>query len=190
LVCALLAEAGYHVRQAPNGQEALAVVAQVRPALVITDVQMPEVDGPTFMRHYRSRAATLPPVIALSASADGLAEAEAAGADVVLPKPFDLEDFLELVEWLVPCWLATTGQRNAALRMHARALVAECQASSHEATVLRAWSHDALAALEASVATQRARLQFPPPRRPHAVEALPCRVLRERAPPRALCPAA
>ncbi|HEY7294897.1 MAG TPA: response regulator, partial [Dehalococcoidia bacterium] len=127
LVCALLAEEGYHVLQASNGREALAAVARVRPALVITDVQMPEVDGPTFMRHYRARGAALPPVIALSASADGLAEAEAAGADIVLPKPFDLEDLLGLVEWLVPCWLATTGRRNAALRMHARRLAAECQ---------------------------------------------------------------
>src|SRR5436190_12822035 len=81
LECMVLANAGYAVLQAPNGQAALAAVMLVHPLAVITDVRMPEMDGPTFVRRYRAWCATPPPVIALSGSPGGLAEAAAAGVE-------------------------------------------------------------------------------------------------------------
>src|SRR4051794_5345615 len=84
LECMVLADAGHPALQGPNGQAVLAAVRRVPPLAVITDVRMPEMDGPTFVRRYRAWCATPPPVIALSGSPGGLAEAAAAGVEVTL----------------------------------------------------------------------------------------------------------
>ena len=45
LVAELLTRAGYTVSEAPNGREALKLLFDERPDLVLLDISMPELDG-------------------------------------------------------------------------------------------------------------------------------------------------
>ena len=92
---------GYAVATAANGLEALRAVYQSRPALVISDIAMPEMDGWTFLE--RLREFTEIPVIMLSALGEerdkvrGLRE----GADDYVVKPVMRAELLARVEALL-----------------------------------------------------------------------------------------
>ena len=96
LVRALLADTlrdeGFIVRTAAHRQEALAVLAQWRPNLIILDLDMPVMDGRTFRAAQRgvSEWAGIP-VLVMSAGANLKAQAEQLEAVEALPKPCDLE---------------------------------------------------------------------------------------------------
>ena len=170
LVCAVLAEAGYPVLQAPNGRSALDIAARARPQAVITDVRMPEMDGPTFVRCYRAAVRHTPPVIALSASPGGLEEAAEAGVDAALPKPFDVGELLAVVERLLRSHPPVPGEavaalidphvplEAAALRAHARELLTRCQTHNGRAALQRSRIASVLATLEARTMARRERL--------------------------------
>lgn len=65
----LLEAAGYEVvGEAPDGASALAAVAALRPAIVLLDIQLPDVDGFTVSR--RLAAGDDPPVVVLISSRD------------------------------------------------------------------------------------------------------------------------
>ncbi|MGY1825820.1 ATP-binding protein [Blastococcus sp. SYSU DS0541] len=88
------------VRTAADGEEALAAVAERRPALVLTDVMMPGVDGFELLRALRADPATRHlPVIMLTARAGQEASVEGleAGADDYLAKPFRAAELLARV---------------------------------------------------------------------------------------------
>jgi PleD family two-component response regulator len=95
-----LAAAGYQVRVANDGQQAMEAVAQEPPDLVITDVMMPHVDGFELTRSLRQdpRTATISVIIltARGLSADKL-EGFAIGADDYIVKPFDTPELLARV---------------------------------------------------------------------------------------------
>jgi diguanylate cyclase (GGDEF)-like protein len=95
-----LAAAGYSVRVANDGQQALDLVKQDPPDLVITDVMMPHVDGFELTRLLRQDPRTaIISVIILTArglSADKL-EGFAIGADDYIVKPFDTPELLARV---------------------------------------------------------------------------------------------
>lgn len=93
---AVLAEGGYEVREARNGAEALLAVDTDPPAMIVLDVQMPGIDGPTFARELRKRLRHVPLVI-LTAASDPKREADRCNAEAYLAKPFRAEDLLELV---------------------------------------------------------------------------------------------
>jgi signal transduction histidine kinase/CheY-like chemotaxis protein len=85
------------VRTTANGEEALEAVAEQAPAIVLTDVMMPRVDGFELLRRLRADAATRDiPVIMLTARAGQEASVEGleAGADDYLAKPFRTEELL------------------------------------------------------------------------------------------------
>src|SRR5438093_936773 len=95
-----LAAAGYRVRVANDGQQALQQVQEDAPDLVITDVMMPHVDGFELTRLLRQDPRTaVVSVIILTArglSADKL-EGFAIGADDYIVKPFDTPELLARV---------------------------------------------------------------------------------------------
>jgi diguanylate cyclase (GGDEF)-like protein len=95
-----LAAAGYQVRVANDGQQAIDLVAEDPPDLVITDVMMPHVDGFELTRSLRKdpRTATISVIIltARGLSADKL-EGFAIGADDYIVKPFDTPELLARV---------------------------------------------------------------------------------------------
>lgn len=83
---------GYIPLEAQDGEEALARCKQAMPKLVLTDWNMPEMDGPTFVRKLRAIPTPKPPVVVFCTSngeAKDIHEGIAAGADDYIVKPFD-----------------------------------------------------------------------------------------------------
>ncbi len=89
---------GYEVFSARNGQEALEILEREKPALVISDILMPKLDGFAFVQKMRSLPETQAiPVIFLSATFVTPEDKEFAlslGASHFIEKPFDTQDFL------------------------------------------------------------------------------------------------
>jgi CheY-like chemotaxis protein len=93
---AMLAEHGFAVREAHDGAEALRAMDEDPPALIVLDVQMPGIDGPTFARELRKRLKHVPLVI-VTGVADPKREADRCNAEAFLRKPFHADDLLRLV---------------------------------------------------------------------------------------------
>jgi CheY-like chemotaxis protein len=93
---AVLADDGFAVREAHNGAEALLALEEEPPAMIVLDVQMPGIDGPTFARELRTRLRHVPLVI-LTAAPDPKREADRCNAEAYLAKPFQPQDLLALV---------------------------------------------------------------------------------------------
>ena len=92
----LLQEEGYATLRAYHGAQALELVQNVPPDLVLTDLMMPIMGGAELCRRLKDDPATRDvPVIAMSAA--GRVRAEDHGADDFIGKPFDLEALLALV---------------------------------------------------------------------------------------------
>ena len=89
-----LAAHGFDVLVAHDGAEAQAAYAARRPALVLLDLTLPDVDGLAIIEHIRARADT--PIIVLSArdAAQDKVDALDVGADDYLTKPFGLAELL------------------------------------------------------------------------------------------------
>jgi CheY-like chemotaxis protein len=89
---------GYSVITARNGEEALEVMTRQRPALIITDILMPKMDGYAFVQKLRLNPETRAlPVVFLSATyvtPDDKEFALSLGAARFIEKPIDAEDFL------------------------------------------------------------------------------------------------
>jgi CheY-like chemotaxis protein len=96
---------GYPVVSARNGQEALELIAKEHPALIISDILMPKMDGYAFIQKLRTNPATRGiPVIFLSATyitPEDRAFAMSLGASRFMEKPIDTEDFLLTVAELL-----------------------------------------------------------------------------------------
>ncbi len=89
---------GYPVVTAQDGQEALETIARQRPALIITDILMPKMDGFALAHNLRKNPLTRQiPVIFLSATyitPEDKKFALSLGAVRFIEKPIDTEDFL------------------------------------------------------------------------------------------------
>lgn len=89
---------GYPVCTARNGQEGLDFIAKEHPALVITDILMPKLDGFAMVHQLRTNPKTSSiPIIFLSATyvtPEDKAFAMSLGATRFLEKPVDTEEFL------------------------------------------------------------------------------------------------
>src|SRR4051794_21941784 len=97
----LLRYYGYEAREAADGVEALEAARERKPDLVISDVVMPRMDGPTLARALRTDATLAGiPIIFYSASyqeVEAQAIARTCGVDYVITKPADPEVVLEIV---------------------------------------------------------------------------------------------
>lgn len=97
----LLTRKGYAVRQAARGEEALAIIKQQRPALVLMDMQMPGMDGYAVVRAIREQPelGELPVIAVTASSMPGDREQTlAAGCTDYVAKPISPRDLLQLVE--------------------------------------------------------------------------------------------
>jgi two-component system chemotaxis response regulator CheY len=96
---ATLEEAGFRVEEALNGIEALEKLLTTPVDLLIVDINMPQMDGLTFLRTLRRKdrpLASVPALITSTESAESdFAAARAAGANLYLVKPIDREQLLE-----------------------------------------------------------------------------------------------
>jgi DNA-binding response OmpR family regulator len=92
----LLSENGFRVVEARDGAEALRVVQEDPPAVVVLDVQMPGMDGPSFARELRMALRRVPLVI-LTGVPDPRHEADRCNAEAYLAKPFDAAELVSVV---------------------------------------------------------------------------------------------
>ena len=95
-----LSSEGYSVTEAANGSEGLDKATAGGFDLVVTDLNMPVMDGLTMIRQLRQRPAGAGvPIIFLTteSDADVKAQAKAAGATGWLTKPFDPEQLVRVV---------------------------------------------------------------------------------------------
>lgn len=100
----LLERAGFVVRLAGNGQEALEEISRNRPSLVISDVVMPGMDGYQLCRTIRndSNLRDLPVILLTSLSEpEDIFSGLDCGADNFVAKPFDPEYLVNRIQFLV-----------------------------------------------------------------------------------------
>ena len=98
LISLRLSAAGYRVKNAESGEIALAQIAVSRPAVVVTDLRMPGIDGLQLFEQINAQHPTLP-VIILTAHGtipDAVAATQR-GVFGFLTKPFDPQDLLKKV---------------------------------------------------------------------------------------------
>ena len=90
---------GYQVKLARNGREALRLISQERPALVLLDLMMPVMNGWEFLQEIQklSQFSNLP-IVLLSASRDLVRAARQSSIKAYLPKPFELDKLLLYIE--------------------------------------------------------------------------------------------
>lgn len=96
-----LQESGFTVQVASNAHDGWELVQQNTPDLVISDIMMPQVDGYQFLKQLREdpRFKTLPVVFltAKGMTTDRI-QGYQAGVDAYLPKPFDPDELVAIVE--------------------------------------------------------------------------------------------
>jgi two-component system, cell cycle response regulator DivK len=100
LYATTIAEAGYEVEQATNGQEALDKIGSIRPAVIIMDLSMPVLDGWETARRIKADPRTEDIlIIAVTAHGThyGLQEARDAGCEAVLAKPCLPQDLVRVI---------------------------------------------------------------------------------------------
>jgi signal transduction histidine kinase len=99
-----LADAGYGVSVAANGLEALAAARALKPALIVTDVVMPDMDGYQLCMAVKAdpRLHDVPVMMVTSLDQiDDIVMALESGADNFIRKPFDPQALLARMEFLL-----------------------------------------------------------------------------------------
>ncbi len=94
----IVAEAGYPVRTASDGAQALEAVADRMPGLILLDMRMPVMNGWEFAREFRARHAAAAPIVVVTAAENARLRAAEIGANAWLAKPFDLDDIVSVVQ--------------------------------------------------------------------------------------------
>jgi CheY-like chemotaxis protein len=95
---------GYDVTTAVDGKQGLACVAADKPAIVVTDLIMPEQEGIETIIHIRREHPEIR-IIAISGGGrdgnlDMLPMAQMLGADAIITKPFEARELLEALQKL------------------------------------------------------------------------------------------
>lgn len=101
LITYLLQAGGHTVLQARSGPEGIAIADRERPALILLDIQLPEMDGYEIARRLRSNPElALTPLVAVTSYAmpGDREKALASGCDDYIEKPINPETFLSQVE--------------------------------------------------------------------------------------------
>lgn len=97
----VLRNAGYLVREACSGAEALELVRQLQPHVVLLDVRLPDINGLEICRRIRTDPDTKDVVVIQTSAAfispADVAEGLGSGADQYLPAPFEPRDLVAMV---------------------------------------------------------------------------------------------
>ena len=137
---ALRESAGYAVDIAKDGEEGLYLAESAAYDLMVLDLMLPKMDGPTLLTHYRKKGHATP-VLVLTArdEKENVVRLLNAGADDYVSKPFDLGEFLARAKALVR---RGKGQRSPVLS------IADLQLNTVERTVRRGQKEIALVPME------------------------------------------
>ena len=121
---AVLRAAGFDVVDAASGREALEVVRERRPALVVLDIHLPDLDGFDVCRRIKadptSTSVLVLHVSATFVDADARVEALDNGADGYLPEPLDSRELVAEARSLLRMAAAERSAREAALELQRR----------------------------------------------------------------------
>lgn len=98
-VTEVLADEGYEVMAAGNGEEGLALLSTYHPDVVLTDLHMPKLDGWGVIAQLQQRYPAMPVIIFTSdIEIDAMREAQRLGVQDFINKPLDLDDLLRRVK--------------------------------------------------------------------------------------------
>jgi DNA-binding response OmpR family regulator len=101
-VARLLTEEGYDATVAADGEEASGLVVTWHPDLVLTDLNMPRLDGRGLLQRIRTVAPGTPVIVVTARSgADGLASVEDMGAAGFFVKPVQVDELLARIHDLI-----------------------------------------------------------------------------------------
>jgi two-component system cell cycle response regulator DivK len=101
----LLANAGYEMLEAEDGEQALVQAAKHRPDLILMDIQLPILDGYEATRRIKADAAlkAIPVIVVTSYALSGDEDkARAAGCDAYVAKPYSPRALLAKIREYVP----------------------------------------------------------------------------------------
>jgi two-component system cell cycle response regulator DivK len=101
----LLKRTKYQLAEAHDGEAGVAKALELRPGLILMDIQLPKISGLEAIRRLRAEAATAAtPIIAITSFALSGDEqkARAAGATAYLAKPYSPFDLLKLIRQHLP----------------------------------------------------------------------------------------
>jgi response regulator RpfG family c-di-GMP phosphodiesterase len=96
-----LAEAGFRVITAENGRKALGLLDTLQPDLILTDIEMPDIDGFEFCGAVHTNPElSMVPIVAMSSKTDRgyMKRMLQNGASAYLCKPFNIDELVILVE--------------------------------------------------------------------------------------------
>lgn len=96
-VSAMLEIEGYHIDEAVNGADALRVLEDQTPDLILLDMRMPVLDGWGFATELRRRGHGTP-IIVMTAARDAARWASDIAANAFVSKPFGYDDLIGAVE--------------------------------------------------------------------------------------------
>ncbi|HUF91522.1 MAG TPA: response regulator, partial [Candidatus Limnocylindria bacterium] len=105
LVRDVLAFKGYRLAEAVTGEEGVRLARELRPALILMDIQLPGISGIEALAQIRADDSTRAiPVLAVTASAMSTDRSKilAAGFDGYQSKPINVKAFLEAVQGFLP----------------------------------------------------------------------------------------
>lgn len=98
VLAAMLKKEGFDVSSAANGREALQILKSAPPAVVITDLKMPDIDGMALLSHMAEQHPAIPVIMITAHGTIATAvEALKKGAFDYITKPFDLDDLKNIV---------------------------------------------------------------------------------------------
>jgi CheY-like chemotaxis protein len=113
LVTFMLEKYGYEVIQARDGRQGINLAAQVEPALILLDIQLPVMDGYTVARELRNNPAlNNVPIVAVTsyAMAGDRERTLAVGCTGYIEKPINPDTFMAEVEQHLPDGLSGQGE--------------------------------------------------------------------------------
>jgi two-component system, cell cycle response regulator DivK len=115
LVTFLLEKAGYDVVQARNGREGIELAGRVAPALILLDIQLPEMDGYAVAGALKRNPANAEvPIVAVTSYAmvGDRERALAAGCVGYIEKPINPDTFVGQIERFLPARSVDTGDKS------------------------------------------------------------------------------
>jgi len=95
-----LTHVGYHVTEAEDGLQALALLEKRTFDLLVLDLVMPEMDGPTLLRHIRKHPNHRMMQVVIMTANPHMTNDEVSEADFVMYKPINVNQFAEFAKRL------------------------------------------------------------------------------------------
>ncbi|TVM36504.1 response regulator [Oceanidesulfovibrio marinus] len=113
----ILENADMSVLEAADGRHALSVLQRIDPpACIVTEIDLPVMDGVQLIREVRENPIHAHvPIVVLTRESDDrrIDQAKAAGASCIMSKPFDIDEFLDLITPMVESARQASAYRSA-----------------------------------------------------------------------------